>query len=53
MKHCPQCWSQQVTRSPRTTLLQRSILTVMFLKPFRCTMCSSRFYAWSFSGRPT
>jgi hypothetical protein len=53
MKHCPQCWSEQVNRSRRNTLLEKSLFTMIFLKPFRCSMCSSRFYAWSFNGRPT
>lgn len=52
MKRCPLCNSEELHRSRRIGVIERTILTMLFLMPFRCEDCSARFLLWSFAARP-
>lgn len=44
---CPVCRSKSVYRSRRRGVIERTILTMAFVKPFRCQACESRFFRHS------
>jgi hypothetical protein len=46
---CRQCRSKRVHQSRRTGMIERIILSLIFVRPFRCEECDFRFYRWSFS----
>jgi transposase-like protein len=46
---CPLCRSGRIHQSRRKGIIERGILAVIFVRPFRCERCDSRFYRWSFS----
>jgi hypothetical protein len=46
MRHCPQCYSEEVRRSKRRGLTERYLLSAIALKPFRCENCRNRFFRW-------
>jgi hypothetical protein len=52
MVSCPQCGSEEIHLSKRNGIIDICILTVLFVRPFRCDECDFRFYRWSFSPRP-
>jgi hypothetical protein len=52
MKSCPACDSSRLHRSRRRGIVERTILAVIFVRPFRCERCDARFYLWSFSANP-
>ena len=33
-------------------MLERMVLTIMFVRPFRCERCDDRFFRWSLSDNP-
>jgi len=41
---CPLCRSQNVRFSHRKGLLERIFLPLLFLRPYRCDDCDSRFF---------
>lgn len=41
---CPACRSGCVRRSRRKGMLERTLLTAAFVRPFRCVECGWRFY---------
>src|ERR1044071_10474287 len=43
--NCPSCDSQQIHRSRRKELLESSLFTLLFIRPFRCTLCDHRFFS--------
>jgi hypothetical protein len=45
---CPACQSPCVRRSRRNGMLERTVLTASFVRPFRCVECGWRFYCVSF-----
>ncbi len=49
---CPTCQSGRIHQSRRKGILERGILAVIFVRPFRCERCDSRFYRWSMSANP-
>ena len=49
MLSCPLCHSDRIRRSRRRGILERSLTTMIFLKPFRCLKCDSRFFRWTLS----
>ena len=49
MTSCPQCQSGRIHRSRRKGIMERQILTMIFVRPFRCEKCDCRFFRWSFS----
>jgi transposase-like protein len=52
MKSCPECESANIHKSRRRGIVERIILASIFVRPFRCEKCDSRFYRWSFSADP-
>ena len=52
MKHCPLCSSQRIHQSKRKGMLERMLLAMMFVRPFRCERCDDRFFRWSLSDNP-
>jgi|SRR5450432_2640809 hypothetical protein len=49
---CPQCQSEEVHTSKRRGILENSILTIIFVRPFRCEICDFRFLCWSMTENP-
>ncbi len=47
---CPTCHSGCVRRSRRKGILERTVLTVAFVRPFRCVECGWRFLRPSIRG---
>jgi len=41
---CPLCRSKRVHRSKRRGIIERTLLTMVFVKPFRCQACDFRFF---------
>jgi predicted Zn-ribbon and HTH transcriptional regulator len=52
MLQCPQCDSKRIHQSRRKGILERGILAMIFIRPFRCEKCDLRFYRWSFAPNP-
>jgi hypothetical protein len=48
---CPACQSGRIHQSRRKGIVERGILTVIFVRPFRCERCDSRFYRWSMTAK--
>ena len=46
---CPQCRSIHVRRSRRVGI--EAVLSMIFLRPFRCRDCHHRFLRWSVTSR--
>src|SRR5713101_2554020 len=44
MLRCPRCGQQAVRRSPRTGVWEH-VVSVLYLYPFRCQLCATRFRA--------
>ncbi len=44
-QRCPHCDGKLVRRSHRVGMLERIILRIFFLRPYRCRECYRRFYA--------
>jgi hypothetical protein len=51
MRHCPECHSARLRRSKRRGLIERHLLSVVALKPFRCESCLHRFFRWPGRGQ--
>jgi hypothetical protein len=49
---CPNCDSARVHLSRRKGLLEKGILAMIFIRPFRCEECDGRFFRWCFSTDP-
>jgi len=47
MMNCPRCHSERVRRSKRKGIIERRILAMLFIRPFRCGSCDYRFFRWS------
>lgn len=43
---CPACGGRNVHRSRRHGLLERTLLRLLRLRPYRCPDCNYRFYAF-------
>jgi hypothetical protein len=52
MKSCPKCESARIYRSKRRGIVERIILTMISVRPFRCERCDARFYVWFVSTNP-
>ena len=48
MLSCPFCQSERVHRSRRSGILERGLMAMIFLKPYRCLKCDARFFRWTF-----
>jgi predicted Zn-ribbon and HTH transcriptional regulator len=49
MLSCPLCHSKRIHRSKRKGLIERVILAIIFIRPFRCERCDYRFFRRSLS----
>jgi len=45
--NCPICQSGSVRRSKRRTIAERTIMTALLVRPFRCFDCGRRFFRLS------
>ncbi|HET9402827.1 MAG TPA: hypothetical protein VFO34_17910 [Candidatus Acidoferrales bacterium] len=43
-KSCPCCGSEEVTRSRRQGFIERNILGMTAIRPYRCMDCDTRYY---------
>jgi len=50
---CPNCDSARIHLSRRRGFLEKGILAMIFVRPFRCEKCDDRFFHWSFNANPT
>src|SRR6266446_1944831 len=50
--NCPYCQSQRIHRSKPKGILELGLLALIFVLPFRCEKCDSRFFRWSISEKP-
>jgi DNA-directed RNA polymerase subunit RPC12/RpoP len=48
---CPQCGSRRVRYSHKVGLLERFLLPLFSLRPYRCEDCDSRFFGPSIHTR--
>jgi C4-type Zn-finger protein len=44
---CPNCGSQLTHRSRKKGILEYVLSAIIFVHPFRCEKCDSRFFRWS------
>jgi hypothetical protein len=44
---CPSCDSHRIHQSRRKGLLEKWLLAMIFVRPFRCERCDLRFFTWS------
>jgi hypothetical protein len=52
MQTRPLCHSKHIHRSRRRGVVERGILTMIFMRPFRCDICDFRFFRWSIATNP-
>jgi hypothetical protein len=52
MMCCPNCDSTRIHHSKRRGFVEKVILAVLYVRPFRCERCDQRFFRWSFSTNP-
>jgi predicted Zn-ribbon and HTH transcriptional regulator len=52
MLSCPLCHSKRIHRSKRQGIMERVILAMIFIRPFRCEKCDYRFFRRSRSANP-
>jgi hypothetical protein len=46
-RNCPHCKSVETSRSRRRGTVERYLLAVLGVPPFRCLNCDVRFYAFA------
>ena len=44
---CPNCESARIHQSRRKGIVEKMILALLFVRPFRCELCDERFFRWS------
>jgi hypothetical protein len=49
MMSCPPRRSERIHKSRRAGIIERRILAMIFVRPFRCERCDLRFFRWSFT----
>jgi len=49
---CPNCQSARIHQSRRKGILERVILALLFVRPFRCERCDERFFRHSLATDP-
>jgi DNA-directed RNA polymerase subunit RPC12/RpoP len=49
---CPSCSSPRIHRSRRKGFLESGLLTMLFVRPFRCEQCDHRFLRLFFRANP-
>jgi len=43
---CPHCRNKAIRRSKRRGMLESSLLSLIYVRPFRCKDCDYRFYGF-------
>jgi hypothetical protein len=51
MMACPVCGGKRIYRSRRKGIVERRLLTLIFIKPFRCKACDCRFFRSSITAQ--
>lgn len=51
VRNCPYCQGIDVRRSHRTGALERIVLRLFLLRPYRCHTCTRRHYNFTFARR--
>jgi hypothetical protein len=46
-RNCPHCRRIETSRSHRRGTVERYVLTIIGVRPFRCLNCDARFYAFA------
>ena len=46
---CPNCESARIHQSKRKGIVEKVILALLFVRPFRCERCDERFFRLSFA----
>jgi transposase-like protein len=49
---CPNCSSALTHRSNKSGFRESVLMAMVFIQPFRCEECDSRFYRWSIREKP-
>ena len=49
---CPQCQGMSIRRSHRIGFVERCLMRLSMIRPYRCLNCDSRFYLYDGSFRP-
>jgi len=49
---CPNCDSARIHPSRRKGFVEKGILAMIFVRPFRCEECDDRFFRWCVSTNP-
>ena len=44
--HCHSCGSKRVSRSRRRGVVERVLLRLLLIRPYRCNNCDFRFYGY-------
>lgn len=52
MTSCPRCHSERIHQSKRKGVFERGLLSMLWLRPFRCERCDRRFFRLSFAVHP-
>jgi hypothetical protein len=52
-RNCPQCRSIDTSRSHRRGTVERYVLAIIGVRPFRCLNCDARFYGFARSDEET
>jgi len=52
MMNCPCRLSEHIRRSRRKGIIERGILAMLFVRPFRCGRCEYRFFRGSIAVNP-
>lgn len=51
IRACPRCQCKCIRRSHRVGLVERYLLRMSFVRPYRCLDCDRRFYLYDGVGR--
>ena len=49
---CPNCESARIHQSRRKGIVEKLILALLLVRPFRCEVCDQRFFRWSLAASP-
>jgi predicted Zn-ribbon and HTH transcriptional regulator len=52
MISCPNCESARIHQSRRKGIVEKVILAMLFVRPFRCERCDQRFFRRSIATEP-
>jgi hypothetical protein len=52
LEELPCCQSKRAHLSRRKGVVEKTILTILFIRPFRCDTCDQRFFRVSFKSNP-